>query len=119
MPAPQALNFPSAAAGSTSTTWDGLRDLANQLKQLGYTGMNLIHPSHVPVVNEVFTPSAEQIAHWKGLLKAMEEQRQAGSAVVTYAGDMVDIAHEETARTMLEMVGKWGIDTVDSASDQD
>ena len=75
--------------------------------------MNLIHPSHVPVVNEVFTPSSEQIAHWKGLLKAMEEQRQAGSAVVTYAGDMVDIAHEETARTMLEMVREWGIDTGD------
>ena len=105
------IEFPISGGWFDIHDLDGLRDLANQLKQLGYTGMNLIHPSHVPVVNEVFTPSPEQIAHWKGLLKAMEEQRQAGSAVVTYAGDMVDIAHEETARTMLEMVRQWGIET--------
>ena len=78
-------------------------------KQLGYTGMHLIHPSHVPVVNEVFTPTAEEIAHWKGLIQAMEERRKEGSAAVTYNGDMVDVAHEETARTMLKMVEEWGI----------
>ena len=32
-----------------------------------------------------------------------------GSAVVTYQGDMVDIAHEETARTMLEMARELGV----------
>ena len=88
---------------------DGLRVLATQLKQLGYTGMHLIHPSHVPVVNEVFTPTAEEIAHWQGLIQAMEERRKEGSAAVTYNGDMVDVAHEETARTMLKMVEEWGI----------
>ncbi|HAI99535.1 MAG TPA: CoA ester lyase, partial [Dehalococcoidia bacterium] len=36
---------------------EGLRSLAVQLRQLGYTGMHLIHPSHVPVVNEVFSPT--------------------------------------------------------------
>ncbi len=71
--------------------------------------MHLIHPSHVPVVNEVFTPTREEIAHWQGLLKAMEERRADGSAAVTYAGDMVDVAHEETARAMLAMVREWGI----------
>jgi citrate lyase subunit beta/citryl-CoA lyase len=88
---------------------NGLRTLATQLKQLGYTGMHLIHPSHVPVVNEVFTPSKEDIAHWQGLIKAMEERRKEGSAAVTYAGDMVDVAHEETARAMLKMVEAWGL----------
>jgi citrate lyase subunit beta/citryl-CoA lyase len=88
---------------------DGLRLLATQLKQLGYTGMHVIHPSHVPVVNEVFTPTREEIAHWQGLIKAMEARRQEGSAAVTYAGDMVDVAHEETARAMLQMVKAWGI----------
>ena len=86
------IEFPISGGWFDIHDLDGLRDLANQLKQLGYTGMHLIHPSHVPVVNDVFTPGPEQIAHWKGLLKAMEKQRQAGSAVVTYAGDMVDIA---------------------------
>lgn len=88
---------------------DGLRASATQAKGLGYTGMHLIHPSHVPVVNEVFTPSREEIAHWQGLIKIMEEQRSQGGAAVTYQGDMVDIAHEETARSMLAMVKELGI----------
>ncbi|MDZ7378372.1 MAG: CoA ester lyase [candidate division KSB1 bacterium] len=88
---------------------EGLRTLAIQLRQLGYTGMELIHPSHVPVVNDVFTPTREEIAHWQGLIQAMEDCRRQGSAAVTYAGDMVDAAHEETARTMLARVKEWGL----------
>ena len=78
--------------------------------------MHLIHPSHVPVVNEVFTPTREEIAHWQGLVKAMSERREEGRAAVTYAGDMVDVAHEETARAMLEMVKEWGILEAETAN---
>ena len=66
---------------------DGLRALAMQLKQLGYTGMHLIHPSHVSVVNEVFSPSPEDVKHWQGLVKAMEEMRATGGNDVNYAMD--------------------------------
>ncbi|MGQ4809264.1 Citrate lyase subunit beta [Candidatus Entotheonellaceae bacterium PAL068K] len=90
---------------------DGLRALATQLRQLGYTGMHVIHPSHVPVVNQVFTPTRAEIAHWRGLIQAMAERRKAGSAALTYAGDMVDVAHEETARAMLAMVAELGLQT--------
>ena len=103
------IEFPVSGGWFDIRDLDGLRTLAQQLKQLGYTGMNLIHPSHVPVVNQVFTPTQEEITHWQGLLAAMEAQRADGSAVVTYAGDMVDIAHEATARTMLERVKEWGV----------
>ena len=88
---------------------DGLRASARQAKQLGYTGMHLIHPSHVPVVNEVFTPTSQEVAQWRGLIDAMEQQRSQGGAAVTYAGDMVDIAHEETAREMVAMARKMGV----------
>ena len=88
---------------------DCLRRAAQQAKRLGYTGMNLIHPSHVPVVNEVFTPTAEEIAQWRGLIGAMEQRRSQGGAAVTYQGDMVDIAHEETARAMLEVARELGV----------
>ena len=71
--------------------------------------MHLIHPSHVPIVNQVFTPTREEIEHWKGLVEAMNDRRKEGSAVVTYGGDMVDVAHEETAKTMLAMVEEWGV----------
>ena len=89
---------------------DGLRALAVQLKQLGYTGMHLIHPSHVPVVNEVFSPSPEEVKHWQGLVAAMEEMRKTGGAAVTFDGDMVDIAHEATAKTMLAVAKEMGVE---------
>ncbi len=89
---------------------DGLRALAIQLKQLGYTGMHLIHPSHVPVVNEVFSPSPQDVKHWQGLVAAMEEMRATGGAAVTFDGDMVDIAHEETARRMLAIAKDMGVE---------
>ena len=75
---------------------------------LGYAGMHLIHPSHVPIVNEIFTPTAAEIAFRQGLLDAMEQSRRAAAAV-TYAGDMVDAAHEETARAMLAMRRSLGL----------
>ena len=89
---------------------DGLRNLAIQLKQLGYTGMHLIHPSHVPVVNEVFSPSPEDVKHYKGLIAAMEDMRATGAAAVTFDGDMVDIAHEEKARKMLAIAKEMGVE---------
>jgi len=88
---------------------DGLRKAAEQAKGLGYTGMHLIHPSHVQVVNQVFTPTKEEVAQWQGVIKAMEAKREQGGAAVTYDGDMIDIAHEDTARRMLEMAKELGV----------
>ena len=103
------VEFPLSGGWMDIHNLEGLRSLATQLKQLGYTGMHLIHPSHVPVVNQVFTPTTEEIAHWQGLIQAMEQRRGQGSAAVTFDGDMVGVAHEETAKTMLELVKQWGI----------
>ena len=103
------VQFPISGGWFELRDLDGLRKYATELRQLGYTGMHLIHPYHVPVVNEVFTPTAEQIATWQGLVNAMEEMRKTGGAAVMYNGDMVDIAHEETARTMLKMAEELGV----------
>ena len=46
----------------------------------------------------------------------MEERRRQGGAAVTYGGDMVDVAHEETARAMLAMVGEWGLLEAETAN---
>ncbi|MFB3097090.1 MAG: hypothetical protein ACE1ZZ_00280, partial [Dehalococcoidia bacterium] len=103
------VEFPLSGGWMDIHNLEGLRSLSTQLKQLGYTGMHRIHPSHVPVVNQVFTPTTEEIAHWQGLIQAMEQRRGQGSAAVTFDGDMVDVPHEETAKTMLELVKQWRI----------
>jgi citrate lyase subunit beta/citryl-CoA lyase len=89
---------------------EGLRAEAQRTKQLGYTGMLVIHPSHVPIVNQVFSPGAEEIAYWKGLLEAVEQSRHTGSAVATYQGMMVDEAHVKRAQQMLKWAKELGVE---------
>jgi citrate lyase subunit beta/citryl-CoA lyase len=77
-------------------------------RQLGYSGQMVIHPSHVPIVNEAFTPTPQEIAYHQGLLAAMEEAERQGTAAVTYEGAMVDIAMVKTSRQLLEMARAIG-----------
>jgi len=41
---------------------DGLRAAAEQGRRDGFGGMLLIHPSHVQIVNQVFSPTADEVA---------------------------------------------------------
>ena len=88
---------------------DGLRAEAIRTRAFGYSGMLLIHPSHVAVVNEVFTPSKEEIAHWKELIAAVEKCEAEGSSVVVVNGMMVDTAHVKVARDLLNWARELGV----------
>jgi citrate lyase subunit beta/citryl-CoA lyase len=87
----------------------GLLEEAIRTKNFGHMGMLLIHPSHVPIVNEVFTPTKEEIAHWKELIAAVEKCESEGSSVVTFNGMMVDTAHLKVARDMLKWASELGV----------
>lgn len=80
---------------------DGLRGFADYGLQLGFRGMILIHPSHVPVVHEVFTPSDDEVAYYEGLVTAVETAVAAGDGAVRYRGAHVDLAHADKARDWL------------------
>src|SRR5947209_6404103 len=94
--------------------WDirdlaGLRVEAERTRDFGYNGMLLIHPSHVPIVNEIFTPSKEEIAHCKQLIAAVEQAENEGRSVVIFNGMMVDTAHVKVAREMLKWAAELGV----------
>lgn len=101
--------YPLAATWFDIADLDGLRHDVQLNRQLGYTGQILIHPSHVPIVNEIFTPTADDIAYHQGLLAAMEEAERQGTAAVTYEGVMVDIAMVKTSRQILELARSIGV----------
>ncbi|MBS1882220.1 MAG: CoA ester lyase [Actinobacteria bacterium] len=81
---------------------DGLRRFAEQGRSLGYEGMAVIHPSHVPVVNDVFAPGEDELDRDRRLIEAMEEAERSGTASIRFDGQMVDLAMVERARTRLE-----------------
>jgi citrate lyase subunit beta / citryl-CoA lyase len=87
---------------------DGLRAEAVRTRNFGYTGMLLIHPSHVPIVNDTSTPSPEEVAHWRELIPAVEQCEREGRSVVTFNGMMVDTAHVKVARDMLKWAAELG-----------
>jgi len=110
----------SRAAGiqyPTISSWWNIKDLeglerdARWNRQLGFRGQTVMHPSHVPIVNKVFTPPAEEIVFYQGLIQAMEEAKKRGVAAVTYKGDMVDEAMVKTAREMLAFAKSIGLET--------
>ncbi|HZP44041.1 MAG TPA: CoA ester lyase [Candidatus Binataceae bacterium] len=88
---------------------EGLRQEAIRTRDFGYTGMLLIHPSHVAIVNEVFTPTREEVAHWKELIAAVEKCEREGASVVTFNGAMVDTAHVKVARDLLAWASALGV----------
>lgn len=79
-------------------------------REIGFRGCLLIHPSAVPVANEIFSPSSEEIEWNKGVLQAMADAEQAGKAAVTYDGMMIDYAHVRNALDLLHQAESFGID---------
>jgi citrate lyase subunit beta / citryl-CoA lyase len=103
------IQYPTISSWWNIKDLEGLERDARWNRQLGYRGQTVMHPSHVPIVNRVFTPSADEVAFCKGLIQAMEEAERKGIAAVTYKGDMVDEAMVKTAREMLEFAASIGL----------
>ena len=66
------------------------RDDVLRGQQLGFDGKLCIHPAQVAIVNEIYTPTAAQIAHAERVLAAWEDARASGQGVFTLDGAMVD-----------------------------
>jgi citrate lyase subunit beta/citryl-CoA lyase len=74
---------------------DALRADAEHAAALGFSGKLCIHPRQVPIVNEVFSASPEELA-W-----ASEVVAAAGDSVTVVDGQMIDKPLLERARRLL------------------
>jgi citrate lyase subunit beta / citryl-CoA lyase len=100
------LDFPLDAVYMNLRDLDGLRAEAEFAKRLGLTGKLCIHPAQVPVVNEVFTPSQEELAQQRRILEAFDRALAEGSAAVQLDGMMIDYANAKRARRILALAGE-------------
>lgn len=80
---------------------EGLRISTLNAKKMGYTGKSCIHPSQVEVVNDVFTPSAQEIERARRIVAAFAEAESAGSAAFKLDGVMIDYPVVDKARRLL------------------
>ena len=100
----------SAAAGlrgPIDQVWTTLRDDAGLqrdcalARSLGFRGKACIHPEQVRVVNDAFSPSSEELAHARDVVRAYEDAAANGRGAVAFDGEMIDLPVVERARELL------------------
>lgn len=65
----------------------------------GFTGRIAIHPSQVDTINEIFTPSADVVAHSRKIVEAF--RANPGLGVIGIDGEMIDMPHLRQAERIL------------------
>jgi citrate lyase subunit beta/citryl-CoA lyase len=108
----------SAAAGLPGPVGPVLTDFRNDtllesstagLASIGFAGRAAIHPQQVAVINRVFTPSGEDVAAARELIRLFEEARSSGAGVmISSDGTMADEATVRHARLVLERAARAG-----------
>lgn len=78
---------------------DGLRRVARDSYEDGFAGMLAIHPAQVPIINEAFTPGADELAEAQAIVDAFDANPGVGA--VQLDGRMLDQPHLEQAKDLL------------------
>ena len=86
---------------------DALRADCLEGERDGFTAKLAIHPAQVPVINEIFTPSAQAIEHAGAIVAAFVAAGNPG--VVAIEGQMYDIPHRKRAERLLARAKAAGV----------
>jgi citrate lyase subunit beta/citryl-CoA lyase len=78
---------------------EGFRRECEEACRDGFVGKIAIHPAQVPIINEVFTPGADALAHAQSIVEAFTQNPGAG--VVGIGGVMYDRPHLARAKRLL------------------
>ena len=79
----------------------GLRKRATEVRRAGFRGMLAIHPAQVDVINEAFTPSAEELASAQEIVDLFAANPGAGA--IGHKGAMLDRPHLARAQALLAL----------------
>ena len=82
---------------------DGLRENAQTGKQYGFKGKFAIHPAQIDIINETFSPSADEIEHARRVVNAFEEAERRGRGSTSLDGKVVDVPVVKRAQALLEL----------------
>lgn len=82
---------------------EGFRNEVKLIKQLGFDGKSIINPRQIKIVNEVYTPTNEEIVKSQRIIEASVEAEEKGSGVISLNGRMIDKPIVERARRVLDL----------------
>ena len=85
---------------------EGFTAAAERARDMGFDGKWAIHPAQVAALNELFTPSEDEVAHARAVIAALEDAEQSGGAgAVALDGQMLDEAVRVAALRVLARAG--------------
>jgi len=70
---------------------DAFRQTVRRSRRLGFRGASVIHPGQIPILNEEFAPSAEEVASARKIVAAYDEAVAAGRGSISVDGKMIDV----------------------------
>ena len=76
-------------------------------RKFGFGGKLCIHPVQVPLANNVFTPSADEIAHAEAVVAAFEAAESDGSASIQLDGYFIDYPIVYKAQRIIALARKF------------
>ena len=74
---------------------------AEQGLLFGFDGKSLIHPDQIATTNEVFSPSAEELAWANTIIAAFALPENAGKGAIRVEGKMVELLHRDQAQRLV------------------
>lgn len=88
--------------------YDGLIEDAAFAKSLGFSGKSSISPRHVRFINEIFSPTDEEIQYAKDVFATIEKAKAEGKGVVSLRGKMIDAPIVSRAEQVLKAAEEMG-----------
>lgn len=79
-------------------------------KGLGFTGKASISPRHVDIINEVFSPTEEEISYAYEVIEAIRIAKEQGKGAISLRGKMVDAPIVARAQRTISMAQALGMD---------
>jgi citrate lyase subunit beta/citryl-CoA lyase len=80
---------------------EAFRRVAEESRALGLRGAPCVHPSQVPILNEVFSPTEEELERARRVVEEYEKALAAGEGAITVDGRFVDVPYYEQAKRLL------------------
>jgi citrate lyase subunit beta / citryl-CoA lyase len=85
---------------------EGLRRYAVQSRRLGFTGMSLIHPGQADAINQVFSPTPDEVAYCQKVIEAFDAALARGDGSIAFGGQLIDLPIVERAKRTVAFANK-------------
>jgi len=82
---------------------EGFAFSCQQGLEMGFDGKTLIHPKTIDKANDIFGPSADDVAWAQKIIAAFEAARAGGKGVVVVDGKLVENLHVAEARRLVQL----------------